>query len=150
LEQLAVGDDCGIEGDLHDLGVSRRAGADRFVARMGHMPARVARGHTGDATQLLEHGLEAPETAAGERREFHTTNLTHPQSFDSGATRRNVFRKAYGESRCGMRDAGWVVWGRISLPVSRIPRSVSPCTSSASRLSVPSSFASLPRTHSSG
>src|SRR5207247_692599 len=45
LEQLAVGDDCGIEGDLHDLRVPRRAGAHRFVARMGHVPARVARRH---------------------------------------------------------------------------------------------------------
>ena len=73
LEQLAVGDDCGIEGDLHDLRVPRRAGAHRFVARMGHVPARVARRHARDAPQLLEHGLEAPEAAAGEGGEFHTT-----------------------------------------------------------------------------
>src|SRR6266550_6860154 len=119
-----------MEGDLDDFSVARGARAHVFVRRVRDVSARVSRLNFFDSLQVLEGGFEAPEAPAGEGRDFgfgHGGKLT--QSFDSGATRRNIFKKAYGESGCGMRDVGWVVWGLIPLPASRIPSSLRPCTS---------------------
>src|ERR1700694_49759 len=70
-EQVAITDDRGIEGDLHDLGVAGRAGAHGLIARIGDVAAGVARLDLADAPQLLEDRLEAPEAAAGESSELH-------------------------------------------------------------------------------
>ena len=66
-EEVTVGEDLGVEGDLDDLGVSCAAPADLLVRRVGHRAARVAGHHAEDAPQLGEDGLRAPEAPAAYR-----------------------------------------------------------------------------------
>ena len=67
LQDLAVGDDLGIEGDLDDFGVASAAAANLLVRRVRHVPAGVPGDHALDTTQLVVHGFETPEAAAAER-----------------------------------------------------------------------------------
>src|SRR5207247_138839 len=63
-EQVAIGELVRVERHLHHLGVPRRAGANRLVARIGYVPAGIPRDDFRDAAQLLEDRLETPEAAA--------------------------------------------------------------------------------------
>ena len=66
LEQLAVAHLGGVEAHLDGFGVAGAAGADDVVVGRVGGAAGVARGHVQDAVDLLEHGLDAPEAAAGQ------------------------------------------------------------------------------------
>ncbi len=68
LQQLAVSDLRRVVGDLHRLGVARRAAADRLVVRRLLLAARVARDGFQHALDALEYALHAPEAAPRERR----------------------------------------------------------------------------------
>src|SRR5262249_9777645 len=57
-----------VEGDLHDLGMARGAGADLLVSGVGRVAAGVAGHDALDAAQVLEDGLQAPEATAAQRR----------------------------------------------------------------------------------
>src|SRR5262249_23377390 len=70
LQDLAVADDFRIERDLNDFGMPRVAVADLPISRVLHRSAGVARFDAFDALDLLEGGLDAPETAATQRGEF--------------------------------------------------------------------------------
>ena len=67
IEDLAEGDDGGVERHLDDLGVAGRAGADLLVGGVRPDAAGVAGLDLLDAAQPLEDGLDAPETAARQR-----------------------------------------------------------------------------------
>ena len=73
VEQIAEGNHRGIEGDLHHLGVTGRAGADLFVVGIGRGAAGVARFDFGHTLEKFESGFEAPEAAAGEGGQFGRT-----------------------------------------------------------------------------
>src|SRR5438876_3532153 len=72
---------------------------------------------------------------------------SHPQSFDSGATRRMDLRKANAER--GSRNAEPSSPPSVPRSAFRVP-TLRPRASSAITFTVPSSLASLPRTHRSG
>ena len=55
-----------VVGDLHGFGVAGAARADHLVAGGRFVAACVARYGVEDALGVLEHGLHAPEAAAGE------------------------------------------------------------------------------------
>src|SRR5262249_22142826 len=67
LQQLAVGNHRGVELHLNDLGVSCRPRTDLAIRGSGPGTTRIARCHLPEAAKLLEAGLEAPETPAGQR-----------------------------------------------------------------------------------
>src|SRR5439155_17703174 len=64
LEDFAEADSRGVEGDLDDLRVAGTPGADLMVRGRRHAASRVAGRDAFDAAQVLEHRLQAPETAA--------------------------------------------------------------------------------------
>ena len=70
LEQLAVGDDVGIERDAHRLGVAGAARADRLIGRIRVLPADVAGLDRLDALHPVIDRLQAPEAPAGQRGYF--------------------------------------------------------------------------------
>jgi hypothetical protein len=76
LEQVAVADLVGVVLDLDDLGMACVAGTDLSVRRIGHVAAGVAGDSRLDTGELLERGLDTPETAATERRRLgcHTAD----------------------------------------------------------------------------
>ena len=67
---LVERDDRRVKHELHDLGVTGGAGAYLLVRRVGALAASVAAHGLLHAAQLPERGIETPETAAAERREF--------------------------------------------------------------------------------
>jgi len=70
LEQIVIADLLRIEGDLDDLGVSRRAGAHLFVRRIRARAARVAGDDARHAAQLAEQRVDAPKAAGTQRGDF--------------------------------------------------------------------------------
>ena len=70
LEQVAERDQRRVEGDLHNLGMASRAVTDFFIAGVADATAGIARNDAFDALEIVEHGLQAPETAAGQRGNF--------------------------------------------------------------------------------
>ena len=66
LQDAAVTDLAGIEGDLHRFSMVRRAAAHPLVVRRLLVAAAVARDGVADALDMLKHALHAPEAAAGE------------------------------------------------------------------------------------
>ena len=66
LEQLAVGDLRGVEGDQDGLGVAGASAADLLVGRVRRDPVHVADRGRVDAVELPEELLGAPEAAEGE------------------------------------------------------------------------------------
>src|SRR5205807_2203635 len=66
LQQLRVGDDPGVIGQLRDLGVPGRAGAYLVVAGVLDAAAAVAGDDRLHAVELLEDRLGTPEAAGAE------------------------------------------------------------------------------------
>ena len=66
LEKLAIGDPRRVVGDLDRFGVTGFAAADEFILGGGSRASRVARGRCLDTFDVLEDGLDSPETPAGE------------------------------------------------------------------------------------
>src|SRR5690606_27711128 len=64
-EQLAIADLLRVELDAHRLRMAGVATAHRFVARIAHGAAGVARLDRQNAAHLEECGLQTPEAAAG-------------------------------------------------------------------------------------
>src|SRR5215208_1167781 len=62
-DQVLVADLRGVEGDLADLDVPRRAGTDLLVGGVVDVPALVADRRVDDAVDLPEGGLHLPEAA---------------------------------------------------------------------------------------
>src|ERR1700722_14198774 len=69
-EYLAIGCHGRIKGNLKHFGMTRRASAYLFVARVSHSAAGITRDHRAHALQLLEHRLHAPEAAPAQRGDF--------------------------------------------------------------------------------
>src|SRR5437870_3648848 len=69
-EEVPVGDDAGIERDLHRLGVARAARADRLVGRIRGLPADVAGLDRLDAFHPVIDRLQTPEAPSGQRGYF--------------------------------------------------------------------------------
>ncbi len=70
VQDIGVGDLRGVKGDAHHLGVPGVPGAHLLVGGVGGVAAGIAGDHIGDAGHLVEYGLEAPETTAGEHGDF--------------------------------------------------------------------------------
>src|SRR5215468_10068538 len=66
VEQLVIAHLGRVVHDLHRFGMPGAAVRDLLVAGIGGVPAGVARGGADHAVDLVEVGLYAPETAAGE------------------------------------------------------------------------------------
>src|SRR5262249_15049108 len=66
VEQLVIAHLGRVVHDLHRFGVPGAAVRDLLVAGIGGVPAGIARGGADHAVDLVEIGLHAPETAAGE------------------------------------------------------------------------------------
>jgi hypothetical protein len=66
VEQLLVRDPLGVVGHLDDLGVAGRVRADVLVGGVLERAALVADLSLGDAVDLTERGLDAPEAAGAE------------------------------------------------------------------------------------
>ncbi len=66
VEDHLARDDVGVEVDAHDLGVARVAAAYVLVGRVGGAPARVTGFDAANASEVAEHGIEAPEAAAAQ------------------------------------------------------------------------------------
>ena len=66
VEQLLIAHLGRVVHDLHCFGVAGAAARDLLVAGIGGAPAGIARGGADHAFDLVEIGLYAPETAAGE------------------------------------------------------------------------------------
>src|SRR5690606_16275929 len=75
VEQIAIGDYGGIELYADDRPVAGAAAANLVVRRLLDVPARVAGFDGVNAAQVVEHGLQAPEAAAGENGGL--TRITH-------------------------------------------------------------------------
>jgi hypothetical protein len=59
-----------IEGDADRFGMTGGAGFDHLVMGRALFAAGIARDRAGDALDVLEHALDAPEAAAGQNRRF--------------------------------------------------------------------------------
>ena len=70
-QQLVVGENGGIKFDLDHFGVAGGAGADLFIAWVGHGAAGKAGSDGFDAGDALEDRFGAPETAAPNGGGFH-------------------------------------------------------------------------------
>ena len=67
-EQFLVGDLPRIVDDLDGLGMAGTSGRNRFVVGGFGGSAGITAGHVEHSVELPEHGLDAPEAAAGEDR----------------------------------------------------------------------------------
>ena len=65
VQEVSVGDDGRVKGDLDGFGVTGDAGADQFIRGVGPVPAAVAGDDVCDAGDLVKDSFEAPEAAAG-------------------------------------------------------------------------------------
>ena len=70
VEQVAQVQLFGIITDADRLGMAGISVADLAISRVGDLAADIAAFDRLDADHVLEHGLGAPETAAGERDEL--------------------------------------------------------------------------------
>src|SRR6516162_2526831 len=70
LQDMAVADAAGIEGDLDRFRVAGRVGAYHLVVRRIRSAAGITGDGAGDALDMLKHTLDAPEAAAGEYRDL--------------------------------------------------------------------------------
>ena len=95
VEQRVVGDLRWVELDLDRLGVAGRVGADVVVGGVLGMPAGLADAGAGDAGDLAEGRLDAPEAAGCECRFSVMSN--------SLADRGGVTLRAYGSATKGAR-----------------------------------------------
>src|SRR5262249_57090681 len=68
VEELVIANLGRVADDLHRFGVAGAAARHLLVAGIGGVPAGIARGGADHAFDLVEVGLQAPETAAGEGR----------------------------------------------------------------------------------
>ncbi|KAG1246543.1 hypothetical protein G6F68_014596 [Rhizopus microsporus] len=66
LQQLPIADLLGVVGDFHGFGVAGAAAADGVVVGGVFLAAGIAGHRAGHALDVLEHGLHAPEAAAGD------------------------------------------------------------------------------------
>ena len=96
-QQIGVGNVVRVEGDPHHFGMPRAAGANLLVARVRHVPAGIARNHAADTTQPEKDGLQAPEAAAAQGRQFLSRHLALLPLAASGGVVRRVFQ-AWGEA----------------------------------------------------
>ena len=76
VEQVGITQHRRIESDPYDLGMTGVAAAYVLVSRIGEMAAAVAGFDGIDAGQSVKHRLEAPETAAAQRRHFTCRRFT--------------------------------------------------------------------------
>src|SRR5438067_860430 len=110
VEQVVERHDGGVEGDLHDLGVARGAGADVLVRRVRHAPPGVARLNLLDTLQVLEGGFQTPEAPAGEGCHFalRHPHIPFPRSYESYPERQGVITPAAPgrPARCRPRAPG--------------------------------------------
>ena len=66
LQHLAIADAARIKGNPDRLRVSGRVSSDHLVMRRVSSASGVTGDGAGDALDMLEHALDAPEAAAGE------------------------------------------------------------------------------------
>jgi hypothetical protein len=66
VQQIRVGDEGRVEGDLHSLGMARGAAANLFIGGRRAFTARVARDDVCDPFDLVKDRFEAPEASTGE------------------------------------------------------------------------------------
>lgn len=97
-QQVVGGDHFGVVGDLDDFRVAGPAAAHFAIGGVGQVAARVARLDLDDAVQVLEDGLDAPETASGDVEEAVLFGVV------GGLHRRRLFHKkpsqgTHGECR---------------------------------------------------
>jgi hypothetical protein len=80
-EQIAVGNDLGIEGDFDRLGMTRAVAADSFIAGIFQRSASVAHLRGFHAGELPERRLHAPKASRGESsflQSFHDSIVPFP------------------------------------------------------------------------
>ena len=65
----------GVELDLYNLSVPGQPSADLAVSRIGRHPAGIAGHQADDPGELLEDGLDTPETTAAKDYLLHVTSL---------------------------------------------------------------------------
>src|SRR5687768_1422489 len=63
IQQVPIGDDVWVKVDLHHLGMSRIAIADRSVGGVVHMPACISRFDAMYTLDLIKNSFQAPETS---------------------------------------------------------------------------------------
>lgn len=65
-QDLAIGDDLGVVGDLDDFGVAGGAIADLFIGRIRGMSTGVTRDDGFDSVESFEGGFKTPEASSSE------------------------------------------------------------------------------------
>jgi len=70
VQQVREGDDGGVEGDLHGLGMPRGAAANLFIGGVWAFAASVAGNHICDAPDLVKDRFKAPEASTGKHGFF--------------------------------------------------------------------------------
>src|SRR5258706_10556389 len=75
-EQVLVGEDRGVEGDLDYLRVPAPPAAHLLIGRLGRPSAHVSHFDRPHAVQLVEYRLQAPKAASSERRDFPSHALS--------------------------------------------------------------------------
>src|SRR3989475_8297150 len=114
-EQVTIGNDIRIEGHLADLGVAGAPGADVLVRRVGHRAAGVSGDDTLHALQVIEDGLQAPETPARQRRDFRS-HVVPARSFPALTLDDNRSCKLW------IRSYGWSIGSRMATGIRRDAR----------------------------
>ncbi|MNT35263.1 hypothetical protein D3C72_1712850 [compost metagenome] len=121
LQQFSVADLLGVIRDFNRFGVAGAAAADGVVVGRLRRAARVAGYGIADAFDVLEHGLHAPEAAAGNHRfclRCRGRGLVHRRGGDDergfGGLRCARTQQAAGGGEGGAEFFGLEVHGRES------------------------------------
>src|SRR5437867_7072650 len=137
-------------GHLGRVGLcSPEAGVIR-LSSLGHVGIRQH-----DDAAVQDGGREVVDQYGSRPARLHAKaqgagcSSAHPQSFESGATRRMARKKENGEAGRGTWE-GLSLKSPVPRPASLVPLSFNPSTLSANTFTVPSSLANLPLTSTKG